>query len=124
MDGNTNDHVNQTPGHNVSVRRNRGRGNLFQDNTARFKGNIEGLATQGKREERKGGSFLVFQKEIHDHILATYKHSSDIAYLMTKLQNPAPRLMKQMPTFFKLKTEWGIDSFLTSFSQEQQEIID
>ena len=60
VDGNTNDHANQTPGHNVSVRRNQGRGNPGQDNTALFKGNIEGLATLGKREEQKGNSFLVF----------------------------------------------------------------
>ena len=51
VDGNTNDHVNQTPGHNVSVRRNQGRGNPGQDTTARFKGNIKGLATLGKSEE-------------------------------------------------------------------------
>ena len=31
--------------------------------------------------------------------------------------------MKQMPTISKLKTEWGIYSNLTSYSQEQQEII-
>ena len=105
VDGNTNDHANQTLGHNVSVRRNTGRGNPGQVNTARFKGNIEGLATLGKREERKGDSFLVFQKEMHDHIVATYKHSSDIAYSMTTLQNPVPRFMKQMPTISKLKTE-------------------
>ena len=123
MDGNTNDHANQTPGHNVSVRRNRGRGNPGQDTTSRLKGNIEGLATLGKCEERKGDSFLVFQKEMHNNIVATYKHLSDIAYLMTTLQNPVPRLMNQMPTIFKLKTEWGIDSTLTSYSQEQQEII-
>ena len=82
-----------------------------------------GLATLGKREERKGDFFLVFQKEMHDHIVPTYRHSSNIAYLMTTLQNPVPRLMKQMPTISKLKTEWGIDSTLTSYSQEQQEII-
>ena len=29
-----------------------------------------------------------------------------------------------MPTISKLKTEWGIDSSLASYSQEQQEIID
>ena len=103
VDGNTNDHENQTPRYNVSVRRNRGRGNPGQDTKARFKVNIEGLATLGKREERKGGSFLVFQKEIHYYIVATYKHSRDIAYLMTTLQKPVPRLMKQMPTIYKLK---------------------
>ena len=103
VDGNTNDHANQTPGHNVSVRRNQGCRNPGQYNTARFKGNIEGLATLGKREEQKGDSFLVFQKEMHDHIVATYKHSRDIAYLMTTLQNPVPRLMKQMSTLSKLK---------------------
>ena len=85
VDGNMNDHANQTPGYNVSVRRNQGRGNPGQDTTARFKGNIEGLATLGKREEQKGDLFLVFQKEMHDHIVATYKHLSDIAYLMTTL---------------------------------------
>ena len=42
---------------------------------------------------------------------------------MTTLQNPGPRLMKQMPTISKLKKEWGIDSSLTSYCQEQQEII-
>ena len=31
--------------------------------------------------------------------------------------------MKQMPTISKLKTEWVIDSSLTSYSQEQQDII-
>ena len=61
---------------------------------------------------------------MHDRIVATYKHLRDIAYLMTTLQNPVPRLMKQMPTISKLKTEWDIDSSLTSYSQEQQEIID
>ena len=120
MDGNTNDKADQTPRHNVSVRRNRGRGNPGQDTTARFKGKIKGLATLGKREERKGDSFLVFQKKMYDHIVATYKHLSDIAYLMTTLQKPVPRLMKQMPTISNLKTEWGIDSYLTNYSQEQQ----
>ena len=62
VDGNTNDYANQTPGHNVFVRRNRGRGNPGQDTTARFKGNIERLSTLGKREEQKGDLFLVFQK--------------------------------------------------------------
>ena len=88
----------------VSVRRNQGRRNPVQDTTARFKGNIKGLATLGKREEQKVDSFLVFQTEMHDRIVATYKHSSDIAYLMTTLQNPVPSLMKQMPTISKLKT--------------------
>ena len=118
VDGKTNDHANQTPGHNVSVRRNRGCGNPGQDTTERFKGNIEGLATLGKREKLKGDPFLVFQKEMHDHIVATYKHLSDIEYLMTTLQNPLTRLMKQMPTISKLKTEWGIDSYLTSYIQQ------
>ena len=121
MNGNTNEHANQTPGNNVSVRRNQGRGNPGHDTTARLKGNIEGLATLGKHEERKGDSFLVFQKEMHDHIVTTYKHSRNIAYLMTTLQNPVPRFMKHMPTISKLETEWGIDSSITNFSQEQQE---
>ena len=67
--------------------------------------------------------FLVFQKEMHDHIVETYEHSRDITYLMMTLQNPVSRLMKQMPTISKLKTEWGIYSSLTRYTQEQQEII-
>ena len=123
VDGNTNDHANQTPGHIVSMRRNQGCRNPGQDTTVRFKGNIEGLATLGKREERKVDLFLVFQREMHDHIVAIYKHSSDISYLVTTIQNPVPRLTKQMSNISKLKTEWGIDSSLTSYNQEQQDII-
>ena len=85
VDGNTTDHANHTPGYNVSVRRNQVCGNPGHDTTAHFKGNIKGMATPGKHEEQNGDSFLVFQKEIHYHIVATYKHLSNIAYLMMTL---------------------------------------
>ena len=73
--------------------------------TTKFKGNIEGLPTLDKKQERKGDSFLVCQKEFHQNIVATYKYPTDIAYLMKDIQNSMPELIKNMPTLAKIKGE-------------------
>ena len=74
-----------------------------------FKGKVTELATLGTRDESKGDSFLVFQKELHEHVLANYKFPSDIAYLVKEMSNPVHNLMKSIPTLSKLKKEWGME---------------
>ena len=70
---------------------------------AEFKGKVEGLSPLGVKEDKHTDSFMVFQKEFHTYVLAKYKHSSDIAYLVKKLKGPLPRLLNQMPTIYNLK---------------------
>ena len=50
----------------------------------------------------------MFQKDVHEHVLANYKFPSDIAYLVTELQYTVKKLMKSMLRLTKLKKEWGL----------------
>ena len=68
-----------------------------------FKGKVTELATLGTRDESKGDSFLLFQKELHEHVLTNYKFPSDIAYLVKEMSNRVHNLMKSIPTLIKLK---------------------
>ena len=68
-----------------------------------FKGKVTELATLGTRDKSKGDSFLVFQKELHEHVMENYKLPSYIAYLVKKMSNPVQNLMKSIPTLIKLK---------------------
>ena len=63
-----------------------------------FRGKIENLAVLGTKDEKKGDSFLTFQKELYEYVLANYKHPSDIAHLVKELENPMRRLIRSMPT--------------------------
>ena len=53
-------------------------------------------------------SFMVFQKEVHEYVLANYKNSSDITYIVNDLKVTLPQFMKHMPNLRNLKEEWGI----------------
>ena len=52
---------------------------------------------------------MVFQKEVHEYVLANYKHPSDITDIVKELEGPLPQLMKQNITLRKLKDACGID---------------
>ena len=54
-----------------------------QDTTTitKFKGTVESLACLGTDEEKKGGSFMIFQNKLHKFVLINYGHPSDITYV-------------------------------------------
>mmetsp|Transcript_18801 Transcript_18801/g.21383 ORF Transcript_18801/g.21383 Transcript_18801/m.21383 type:complete len:567 (+) Transcript_18801:256-1956(+) len=80
----------------------------------KFKGAVEKLATIGlKNDVYHTDNFLSFQRGIIQHVLSTFDNPGDIEYLPRELQNPMPRLMKDMPTLKKLKVDTGIDPSIT-----------
>ena len=89
-----------------------------------FRGKIENLAVLGTKDEKKGDSFLTFQKELYEYVLANYKHPSDIAHLVKELENPMRRLIRSMPTTKSLMIDWGLDPDDTSPSAEDKAIIE
>ena len=57
----------------------------------------------GVKENKHTDLFMVFHKNLHEYVIANYKHSSNITYRVKELKVPLPRLMNQMPTIEKLK---------------------
>ena len=89
-----------------------------------FKGKVTELATLGTRDKSKVDSFLVFQKELHEHVLANYKFPSDIAYLVKEMSNPVHNLMKSIPTLSKLKKEWDMEGDESLLAEEEKSTIE
>ena len=78
-----------------------------------------------KNDSMKTDNFLVFQRSIENYVLSKFDHSGDIAYLIQELDNPMPKLMKQMPTIKSLKQDYGIDPSKeeSTLSAEDKEIV-
>lgn len=98
--------------------------NVQQSVDTKFKGKVETLASLGMRDEKKVDTFLQFQKEVYEYVLANYKYPSDIAYLVKELKSPMKKLMKDMPSLNKLKETWGLDPNAITYSTDEQAIID
>ena len=88
-----------------------------------FKGDMADMATLGTKEEKKGDSFLIFQKELYVHVLANYKFPSDIAYLVKDLKDPISRLKKLIPSMRKLRNEWGIHNADEDITDEEKVLL-
>ena len=86
-DGNRND------GNRNNRRFNGGRNN----NHPRFKGKIEGLATLGMKSDKRTDLFILFQNDIHDHIISNFEYASDVAPLIKEFSDPMKNLMRHIP---------------------------
>ena len=98
-------------------------GTATAEATNKFKGKVDTLATLGTRDEKKGDSFLIFQKDLYEYVLANYKHPSDIAYLVKELKDPVKRLMSEIHTVAKLESEWGLAEDESKYSIDDQQTL-
>ena len=71
--------------------------------TENLKEKVEGLSTLGVKENKHTYLFMAFHKNLHEYVIANYKHSRNITYLVKELKVPIPCMMNQMPTIKKLK---------------------
>ena len=124
---NSSNNNNNTSNKNNKQRNNKSKqSNNSNSSTSKYVGNEKQLAVLGvKNDEHKTDNFLVFQRLIENHVLTTFDHSGDIAYLVQELAELMPRLMKQMPTIKSLKKDYGIDPSVddTKLSAEDQETV-
>ena len=91
-----------------------------------FKGKIEGLSILGKKSEKRTESFIVFQQDIHDHVISNFDYASDIAPLIKEFIDPMMLLMRHIPTKNKLLVQAGIDPTAdeSKLTPDEKEIVD